>query len=462
MNSLYWHDYETFGIDAARDRPAQFAGMRTDEDLNIIGEPLVMYCKPASDMLPQPESCLVTGITPQRALLDGVTEARFVANIEREFAHPGTCGVGYNSIRFDDEFTRHALYRNFFDPYAREWQNGCSRWDIIDMMRLMRAFRPEGMEWPCASDGKPSFRLEDLTAANGIAHEAAHDALSDVKATISLARLAKEKQPRLYDYVYRHRDKRLVAGLLALRAPLVHVSSMYPAQYGCTALVLPIANHPVNRNEVVVFDLRYDPSDLLNLDAGEIRRRLFTPKNELDVERIPLKTIHVNKCPIVASEKLLTPEIARRLEIDVEKDHEHAQTIRHAAGLEEKMIEVFSGRERQSQIDPDLSLYSGGFFSNSDRAKMDIIRSAPAEKLGDLDLEFEDARLPEMLFRYRARNYPETLSPSDKKRWEAYRTKRLKEEGASYFEKIETLRKEGANPGILDELEAWGKTIVTA
>ncbi len=67
-----------------------------------------------------------------------------------------------------------------------------------------------------------------------------------------------------------------------------------------------------------------------------------------------------------------------------------------------------------------------------------------------------------MLFRYRARNYPETLSPSDKKRWEAYRTKRLKEEGASYFEKIETLRKEGANPDILDELEAWGKTIITA
>lgn len=462
MNSLYWHDYETFGIDAARDRPAQFAGIRTDEDLNVMGKPLVMYCKPATDMLPQPESCLVTGITPQKALLHGVIEVQFIGAIERELAHPGTCGVGYNSIRFDDEFTRHALYRNFFDPYAREWQNGCSRWDIIDMMRLMRAFRPEGMEWPLASDGKSSFRLEELTAANGISHETAHDALSDVEATIALARLVKQRQPRLYEYVYRYRDKRLVSGLLALRAPLIHVSSMYPSEYGCTALVLPIANHPVNRNEVVVYDLRYDPSDLLRLDAGEIRRRLFTPKSELDVDRIALKTIHANKCPVVASEKLLSPEIAQRLDIDIAKSHEHAASIRDATALEEKMVEVFSGRERQIRTDPDLALYSGGFFGNADRAKMEIIRSTPAEKLGSLVVEFDDARLPEMLFRYRARNYPDTFSSREKNRWEAFRGVRLEQGGPAYFDRIETLRRDGGAGAILDALEDWGRTIIPA
>ena len=448
--SFYWHDYETFGTDPARDRPAQFAGIRTDDELNIVGEPLVLYCKPSPDGLPTPESCLVTGITPQKALREGVNEADFARCIERELAFPGTCGAGYNSIRFDDEFTRHLLYRNFFDPYAREWQNGCSRWDIIDMMRLMRAFRPEGMHWPQV-DGKPSFRLEHLTEANGVIHEAAHDALSDVMATIALARLARKAQPKLYDYVYKYRDKRLVSGLLALRMPLVHVSSMYPSEYGCTALVLPIAAHPVNRSEIVVYDLRYDPADLLNLDASEIRRRLFTPK--LEAGRIHVKTIHVNKCPVVATEKLLAPEIAERLGIDVLKSHEHAEMLRAASGLEEKMNEVFSGNERPMQTDPDLSLYSGGFFSNADRVKMEMLRASPPEKLKGLEMEYDDSRIPEMLFRYRARNYPETLSPSEKARWDAFCEERRDVKG--FVERLEALRREGKDPAILDELEAW-------
>ena len=450
--SLYWHDYETFGIDPARDRPAQFAGIRTDEELNVVGEPLVLYCRPSDDMLPQPESCLVTGITPQKAFAEGLNEAQFISLIERELAYPGTCGVGYNSIRFDDEFTRHSLYRNFHDPYAREWQNGCSRWDIIDMMRLMRAFRPEGIAWPVI-EGRPSFRLEALTEANGIAHEAAHDALSDVKATIALARLVKNRQPRLYDYVYRYRDKKLVSSMLALRIPILHVSSMYPAEYGSAAHVLPVAMHPVNRNEIVVFDLRYDPAVLLNLDAEEIRRRLFTPREDLDGERIPLKTIHVNKCPIVATEKLLTPEIAERLGIDIETGHRHADAIKNAPGIEEKLAQVYSGRDRPVQTDPDLSLY-GGFFSNADRAKMEIVRATPAEKLANLNIEFDDERLPEMLFRYRARNWPETLSKREQERWEAFRKSRIDID--AYFGKIAALRREGADPSILDQLDAWG------
>ncbi|MGH8474260.1 MAG: exonuclease domain-containing protein, partial [Methylococcales bacterium] len=127
--TLYWHDYETFGTDPAWDRPAQFAGLRTGEDLEIIAEPLVLYCKPADDMLPNPEACLITGITPQLASRKGLPEADFIAAIHEQLAQPATCGAGYNSLRFDDEVTRNCLYRNFYDPYAREWQHGNSRWD---------------------------------------------------------------------------------------------------------------------------------------------------------------------------------------------------------------------------------------------------------------------------------------------------------------------------------------------
>ena len=194
--SLYWHDYETFGVDPRRDAPVQFAGIRTDVELNLVGDPLVIFCRPPTDRLPSPEACLVTGITPQQAMAEGVCEAEFISAIHAELSIPGTCGVGYNTLRFDDEVTRNCLYRNFFDPYEREWRNGNSRWDIIDMVRLTAALRPDGIEWPLDAEGKPSFRLELLTQVNGISHRGAHDALADVHATIDLARLIKKRQPK--------------------------------------------------------------------------------------------------------------------------------------------------------------------------------------------------------------------------------------------------------------------------
>lgn len=104
--TLYWHDYETSGTDPRRDRPMQFAGLRTDEDLNVVGEPLSLYCRLADDVLPQPDACLVTGLTPARVNREGVAEAEFIGRIVAELGRPGTCGVGYNSLRFDDEVTR--------------------------------------------------------------------------------------------------------------------------------------------------------------------------------------------------------------------------------------------------------------------------------------------------------------------------------------------------------------------
>lgn len=269
--TFFWHDYETTGIDPARDRPLQFAGVRTDADFNIMEEPVMLYCRPSEDVLPHPKACLVTGITPQTALREGVTEAEFIARIHAELARPGTCGVGYNSIRFDDEITRYTLYRNFYDPYAREWQNGCSRWDIIDMLRLTRALRPDGIEWPVYEDGRPSMRLEDLTRANGIDHGNAHDALSDVHATIAIARLVRERQPKLFNYVLQNRGKRAIQSQLdvARMKPVLHVSSKYPAEWGNAAIVAPLANHPTNRNSTLVWDLRIDPTPLFELDVRQ-------------------------------------------------------------------------------------------------------------------------------------------------------------------------------------------------
>ncbi|SPW30976.1 Exodeoxyribonuclease I [Edwardsiella tarda] len=239
--SFLFHDYETFGQHPALDRPAQFAGVRTDADFNIIEEPQVFYCRPADDYLPQPEAVMITGITPQTALAQGICEAEFAERIHQLFSVPGTCVVGYNNIRFDDEVSRNLFYRNFFDPYAYSWQNGNSRWDLLDVLRTCYALRPQGIVWPENEQGLPSFKLEHLSQANGIEHSNAHDAMADVYATIEMAKRAKQAQPRLFDYLFQLRNKNRVAQLIdiAEMTPLVHVSGMFGALRGNTSLVAP-------------------------------------------------------------------------------------------------------------------------------------------------------------------------------------------------------------------------------
>jgi len=315
--TFYWYDLETFGLETRSDRIAQFAGVRTDTDLNILGEPDEFFCQPVFDYLPNPESSLLTGITPDQCEAKGLREAEFANAIHEQFSQPGTCVTGYNNIRFDDEFIRFLFYRNLHDAYAWHWQNGNSRWDILDVVRATYALRPEGIQWPRHEDGKPSFKLEDLTQANNLMHEAAHDAVSDVLATIALARLIKEKQPRLFDFFLKLRDKREAAKLLDYRQmrPVVHVSGMIPAERGCLTVMLPLMPMPGNSNAVIAYDLAHDPGDLLTLDAEAIQERVFTRQDELPegYQRVPLKAIHSNKSPVLAPLSVLTRVVFLRI-----------------------------------------------------------------------------------------------------------------------------------------------------
>ncbi len=463
--SFYWHDYETWGTDPRKDRAAQFAGLRTDLDFNPIGQPLMIYARPADDMLPQPGACLVTGITPQQAREEGVCEADFFNAINEELSRPGTCALGYNSIRFDDEFTRYGLYRNFHDPYAREWQNGNSRWDIIDVVRLTRALRPEGIEWPVDEDGVTSFRLERLTAANGIEHQGAHDALVDVYATIAMARLVKEKQPRLFDYVFNNRDKKSLGQQLNLRdrRPVVHVSAKYPARLGCIAVVLPLALHPVNRNGVIVYDLRIDPQPLFDLSAEEIRKKLYTRREDLaqGETRIPLKMISLNHAPVVVPLNTLTPRAREEWDLDQGREQRHLRQLLDAPELEEKIRQVFSEQPFEPVSDPDQDLY-GGFISNHDRRLCEQVLRQRPEQLRDFHPPFEDRKLTELLFRYRARNWPETLDKGEKQRWEEYRRQRLTDPDGGSSITLDAYRKELSRLVVAPELTPRQRQIVDA
>jgi len=448
-HTFLWHDYETFGATPRRDRPAQFAAIRTDAELNEIGEPIMLYCQPANDFLPDPESCLITGILPQHCLEHGVPEHEFARQIEAAFSQPDTIGVGYNTIRFDDEVTRYLFWRNLIDPYAREWQHNCGRWDLLDVVRMVHALRPDGIVWPTRDDGKPSFKLEHLSAANGLAHEAAHDALSDVRATIALARLIRSKQPRLFDFCLELRRKDRVAAEIGLhqapeaRQPFLHVSGMFPVEHGCLALVYPLAQHPTNKNEILVWDCRYDPSELFTLDAETIRTRMFTRTDDLPegVTRLPIKSVHLNKSPmLVANLKTLQPELATRWDIDLEQGRAHAALAAAGPDLRAVWAQVLQKPASGTPVDVDEDLY-GGFVSKDDRRQLESIRMQKPAALTGKRVSFEDERLNELLLRYRARNFPETLSEEEMQTWEAHRAARLFE-GAGGARTIDQLFQE--------------------
>ena len=428
--TFYWHDYETFGLSPAKDRPAQFAGVRTDMDFNPIGAPLMVYCKPMPDYLPSPESCLITGITPQLCLDKGIAEPQFAQAIHRELAAPETIGVGYNSLRFDDEVTRFMFWRNFYPPYKREYENNCSRWDIIDVVRCAYALRPEGIEFPVdETTGRVSLRLEKLSAANGLTHDAAHDALSDVHATIALAKLLKTQQPRLFDFALKMRLKANVQDEIGYpydhsKSPkaFLHISGMFGAERRYLAVVFPLAIHPVNKNELIVWDLASDPADLVGLSIDDIRQRMFTSTDDLAAQgltRLPIKTIHINKSPIVIAQlKTLndTQSQACGVNWDVVEQHEsHAQT--HAQALQKiDWQAVFEREYDDSGRTVEEMLYGGGFVGDADYRLAEQALDAQRTPTGKAP-KFKDPRLNELWWHYRARHFPETLTVDEHTQW---------------------------------------------
>ena len=473
--SFFFYDLETFGQDPRRTRIAQFAAQRTDAALNPIEDPVTFYVQPADDLLPSPIATLITGITPQQALADGVRECEAMARIFEEMARPETCTLGWNTLRFDDEFVRHGLFRNFFDPYEREWRGGNCRWDLLDVARLFHALRPEGVHWPQREDGKgTSFKLEHLALANDVRVGEAHEAMSDVRATLGIARAMRRAQPRLWDYALQLRNKRFAAGLMDTvgMTPLLHVSQRYPAQRLCAAPVLPVARHPRIDSRVIVLDLDGDAQALLDLDAQDIADRLYTPRGDLpeDVRRVPLKEVHLNRCPALVPWHYLRADDFARLGIVPEAVQAQADLLRaHAPAVAEKVRQVFASERAQETPDADASLYHG-FLAEGERRKLAEVRGTPPAQLGTRDFGFKDGRLQELLFRYRARNWPETLDAAERARWDDYRRARLapgtvlaEQSLPDYFAQIAQLRAEpttdGAKQVLLDRLEVWGREL---
>ena len=508
--SFFFYDLETSGLSARDDRIMQFAGQRTDLDLNPIGKPVNVLVKLTNDTLPSPSAILVTKITPQKTQSEGLTEAEFCEFIANEIFIRGTCAIGYNSIRFDDEFMRFCFWRNFYDPYEWQWKDGRSRWDLLDVVRLTRALRPDGIKWPTqeievedpSTHKKKKVtvetnRLELITKLNGINHAHAHDALSDVEALIDVTRLIKEKQPKLYNYLYNLRDKKQVARLVNLdnKAPFVYACGRYPGEYHKTTVAFPLTS---GRNgNILVFDLRYNLDELLKKEDSENKDLL---KNNLEKVKkgenimedakprssfFPIvKELCLNKCPAVSPLSVLDVETTedlgkksrtetgwQRIGLDRETVQKNLQSLLKHPDFAERMREQFENRpEFPAAVDSESSLYDG-FLNMHDAGLCNAIRNADANRLADFHPDFNDERLPDLLLHYKAKNYPKSLAADEVTKWESYRLERLNRQLPSFTKQMEefqsalgkgqttTSRGQTIDPFILEELSLWYQSL---
>ena len=430
----------------------QFAGQRTDMNLEPIGEPVNILVKMTDDALPSPGAINVTGITPQQTLMDGISEAEFCRYVMEEVFVPETIAVGYNTVRFDDEFMRATFWRNFYDAYEWQWMEGRSRWDILDVVRLTRALRPEGIEWPFREDGKPTNRLELITKLNGVSHEHAHDALSDVYATIAVAKLIRDKQPKLFDYLLKMRDKREVRGLIDVRRPqpFVYASGRYSNDHNKTTVAYPLAS---GRNgNVLVYDLRYNLEKILEQGGEKSKSAVESERESTSAERssdnyasksyFPIvKELCYNKCPAVAPMGVLeSGDGWNKIGLTRETVEDNLKVLLGHPEFAVQMHERYEKRpEFPPAIEPEAALYEG-FLNDRDKSMVAKVRKKGPNELADWHPEFIDERLPELLLHYKGRNYPEALSETEAEAYEEYRAARLRRQAPKFMAELEQVK----------------------
>jgi len=447
----------------------QFAGQRTDMELSPVGEPDNYLITLTEDTLPSPDAILITGITPQKTRVDGMSETEFVKIFSESIATPGTIFVGFNTVRFDDEFMRFLLYRNFCDAYEWQWKDGRGRWDLLDVVRMTRALRPEGIKWPFDSEGKPANRLELLTAVNKLEHASAHDALSDVQATIDLAKLLKLKQPDLFNYLLKMRDKKLVEGLVTSGQPFIYTSGKYPGEFEKTTAVCRVVDHP-RTSASLVYDLREDPDQWLKLSPEEMVEA-WKYKKDSDEPRLPVKTLRFNRCPAIAPLGVLTKDqtTAKRLSLSIEKVKSNRQKVLTDKTFATKLLRALDILDKQQQTrllsdegEVDSQLYDS-FIGDKDRLEMAKVRQAKPEDIMLDTFGFGDQRLRSLLVLYKARNFPKDLTDTERTTWEKFRSVRLQKQLPVFTQRLQLLAASKLSPEkhyILEELQLYAESIM--
>ena len=464
--TFFFYDLETSGLNPRDDRIMQFAGQRTDMNLMPIGDPFNLLIALNDDTLPSPDALMVTGITPQKTVDEGYTEAEFAKIFTAEISTPDTIMVGYNNIRFDDEFMRALLWRSYYDPYEWSYLDGRSKWDLLDVVRMTRALRPEGINWPIV-DGKPTNRLELLASGNGVKHENAHDALSDVNALIDVAKLLRSHQPQLFDYLLKIRTKDEIKKIVDLtkKQPFVYSSGRYDAEFEKTTVAIPIAE--ADHGNVFVYDLRYDPKVWIDKTEAELREIIYTPYKDRgeDYVAVPVKKLQFNRCPAIAPLGVLEQHDGwQKLSLDIGEVELHRKFLLENPELTRRISTILlESADYPKSPDAEGKLYDG-FIDQKDKIRLQAIQNFDSKQLSDFEPMFDDKRLADMYPRYKAYNFRRLLSETELLNYQSYRTKRLSRQLPSFthaMKRLSSTPKLSSHQNfVLEELQLWFESIM--
>lgn len=450
MNFAFF-DLETTGTSPAFDHPLQFAAILTDAEFREI-ERVNLRCRLAPHIIPSPQALAVTGVRPHQ-LVDHDLPSLF------EFAQALTALVsrwspaiwtGFNSIRFDEEMLRQMFYQNLQPEIFATQFNGNTRFDIMTAVFAVFQRRPDLLEWPVDETGRVRFKLDRLAPENGFEGHNAHDALGDVEATIHLARLITERAPDLWQQLLANRDKSYVQAQLDEFEPVELIERFGggppKAIMGC------LCGYAVkNQNQAYLFDLdALDPQELITVSAADLMAAM-------DAEPRPLRSISINKVPMLLPPATVTDEQRRR-----------AQALAEAPELRQRLIAAMAARY---PADPDTApqyveqQIFNGFYSWNDKARLKEFQGADWPRRQEIVATFEDARLRQLGARLVAFHSPNLLSDSDRRRYIAWRRERW---NASTDTEVEWMTLEKArqallemkaasaqDPAMLDEIEAF-------
>ncbi len=432
--TFFWYDYETWGKNPMHDRVVQFGGLRTDENLEQIGDTIELKCQPGLDCPIGPGAIRVHGIMPMEAQNTGLPEGEFASRIHKELRKKGTCSVAYNGMSFDHEFTRVLFYRNLYDPYEWAWKDGNTYWDTVEVMRAAFLLRPDALKnWPKKENGTPSFKLGDLSEANLASEELhpSHDAVTDSIHMWKVAKIIRERAPEFWEYALELRHKKNTQKLMDRGEPVLHVVGGIPTKRYCSTLLSNLGVYGRNSNEYFAFDLFHDPTPFLK------PFQQWTPEDKLAARRA-IVSFKTNRSPFLCRWKwvgnlteLSLKQLLNKMnlnESEVQGRHDRIQEFL-AQDSATPFSEYIQQRESESeyryssyQTDPDEAIYDG-FITDQDRNLMNQVLREGAN-FDWRSIKSQDSRVEPLIFRYIARNYPESMDDAGTNRWKAYCRKR--------------------------------------
>ena len=372
-DQYFFYDTETTGLDHTS-QILQFGGILTDGDFNEIKR-IERFCLPRPDVIPAVGAYLTHQIPLSEVIEKGVPEPEFARDMYSDMTEMGrTCSAGYNTHKFDDNRLRETFFRTNVDPYKREYVAENSRFDVFKMMKAVYALRPELINWPEPNeDGYTPMKLEMIAPLNDVVQTRAHDAMSDVEATIGVAKLVKDQDPKFFDYCLKLRNKSF-AGDVIYNRPFMLVGEHVPQTRNYTCIGVPLCQHPVNKSSTICLDMgRVDEETMdriLSTPAENLIEEIFNPDFE---KRLPIFEVKVNQLPFVFTPAILknNQELADRAGIDFNETMNQIQTLQNDERFNQLRLHAFEGYKHQNFETNDVySKIYDGFTKDWDRKKL--------------------------------------------------------------------------------------------